>query len=401
MTQRGEQPAQRSRQPASERPARPIRIGLVGSGLMGAMHGEAYRRLELLSQTPPFALQRVASRNERTRDALASRFGWQEAVADWRAVTRSEDVDLVDICTPEDSHREVALDALAHGKHVFCEKPLAASEAEAREMAHAAQASGRVNMTGFVLRCWPALQRARELLESGRLGPAQRVRARYLIDGRTLLESSLRGLGSHVLDAASFLVGPVSAVCAVSRPVAEQPSIDAAVLGLLRFESGCLGSLELDREARGRVMDIGLTVECAHGSVTIGWKRREELEVVLDEQEGALAGAQRVTIAGQDPPPLAMFNGAGFGLDGLFVAQAKTLAAAVEGERVRYPDFDAGLHAAAVAEAAIASWESGAWVEVRTHQVGAEARAAADAQTGAGPGAGASSESGSTEVENG
>lgn len=353
--------------------ASPIRVGLVGSGLMGAMHSETYRRLEMLSQTPLFSLQRLASRNERTSGALASRFGWQQAVGDWRELTRAEDVDVIDICTPEDSHCEIALDALAHGKHVFCEKPLAACESDAREMVRAGQASGRVHMTGFVLRCWPALQRAREVLDSGQLGPAHRVRARYLIDGRTLLESSLRGLGSHVLDAASYLVGPVSAVCALSRPVADDPSIDAAVLGLLRFQSGCLGSLELDREARGQAMDIGLTVECAHGSLAVGWKRREELDVVLDEPAGALAGAQRITIAGQDPPPLAMFSGAGFGLDALFIAQAQALAAAISGADVSYPDFTAGLHAAAVGDAAIASWESGAWVQVQQDRVGEKA----------------------------
>jgi predicted dehydrogenase len=343
-------------------PQQPIRVGLIGSGLMGAMHSETYRRLDLLSESPAFALQRVASRNERTGAAMAARYGWQQAVGDWRAVTGADDVDVVDICTPEESHHEIALHALAHGKHVFCEKPLAPTEAQAREMLNAAKDSGRVHMTGFVLRHWPALHTARGLLDSGRLGAVQGVRARYLIDGRTLLESSLRGLGSHVLDAASYLVGPVSAICALSRAVAEQPSIDAAVRALLRFESGATGTLELDREARGQVMDIGFTVQCERGTVSLGWKRREEVDVILDQQDGELAGAQRITIAGQDPPPLALFNGAGFGLDSLFVVQAQALAGAISGEAVSYPDFGAGWRAAAVAEAAIASWETDAWV---------------------------------------
>lgn len=362
MTQTGESSSQQ-----------PIRVGLIGSGLMGAMHSETYRRLDLLSESQTFALQRVGSRNQDTGAALAARFGWQETVGDWHAVTRAEDVDVVDICTPEESHDEIALDALAHGKHVFCEKPLAPTQAQAWEMLRAARKSGRVHMTGFVLRHWPALHTARGLLDSGRLGAVQGVRARYLIDGRTLLESSLRGLGSHVLDAASFLVGPVSGICATSRPVAEQPSIDAAVRALLRFQSGVSGTLELDREARGQVMDIGFAVECERGAVSIGWKRREEVEVILDEQQGELAGAQRITIAGQDPPPIALFNGAGFGLDSLFVVQAQTLAKAISGEEVRYPDFGAGWQAAAVAEAAIASWESEAWVTVAGESAAASA----------------------------
>jgi predicted dehydrogenase len=362
MTEMAKRPS-----PPENRPA--LRVGVVGTGLMGAMHSAAFLRAELAADSPTFSLQRIAGRNPSTLETLASRFGWREAVRDWRAVTRADDIDVVDICTPEESHGEIALDALAHGKHVFCEKPLALSGLEAKEMLDAARTSANIHMTGFVLRYWPALQAASALLDSGRLGVAQRVRARYLIDSRTLLESSLRGLGSHVLDAAMYLVGPVSSVCAVSRPVEGQPSIDAAVLALLRFDSGCIGTLELDREARGRVMDLSVSIDCTNGSLAISWNRREELEVVLDEQESALAGPQRIVIGAQDPPPLALFNGAGFGLDTLFTAQAQTLAAAVCGQPARYPDFAAGWLAAAVSDAAMTSWDSDSWVAVKSEDV--------------------------------
>ena len=222
-------------------------------------------------------------------------------------------------------------------------------------------------MAGFVMRHWPALRTARALLERGALGPVRSVRAQYLIDSRTLLESGLRGLGSHLLDAAMHLAGPVASVCAMARPVDGHPETDGAVSALLRFASGAAGVLQVDREARGRPMDATLGIDCAEGSIEIGWSRREEVAIVRDGGlDGLGSGPVRIVTLAEETLPTVPFPGAGFGIADLFAAQALALSAAVSGDAPAYADFGDGFRVAAVSDAIREAWAGDGWVAVTT-----------------------------------
>ena len=163
-----------------------LRVGMVGYAFMGAAHSQAWRTVNHAFDLPLSAqMSVVCGRSTDAVAAAADKLGWAEHTTDWRSLVDRDDVDLIDICTPGDTHAEIALAALAAGKHVLCEKPLANTVAEAREMAAAAteaQARGVRTMCGFNYRRVPAVTLMREMIAAGRIGTVRHVRAACLQD---------------------------------------------------------------------------------------------------------------------------------------------------------------------------------------------------------------------------
>ena len=161
-----------------------LRVGMVGYAFMGAAHSQAWRTVNHAFDLPLSAqMSLICGRSDAGVAAAAAKLGWAEHTTDWRGVVAREDIDLVDICTPGDTHKEIALAALAAGKHVLCEKPLANSVAEAREMAAAAaeaETRGVRSMCGFNYRRVPAVALMRDLIGAGKIGTIRHVRAVYL-----------------------------------------------------------------------------------------------------------------------------------------------------------------------------------------------------------------------------
>ncbi|WP_280403753.1 Gfo/Idh/MocA family protein [Nocardia brasiliensis] len=175
-----------STQRPTSTPRRTLGIGLVGHAFMGRAHSHAWRSADAFFELPlrP-VLSALAGRDAARAAAAADQLGWAHAVGDWRQLLERDDVDLIDICTPGDSHAEIAIAALGAGKHVLCEKPLANTVAEAEAMAAAAEAAARNgvrSMVGFSYRRVPALALARNLVAQGRIGTVRHVRAQYLQD---------------------------------------------------------------------------------------------------------------------------------------------------------------------------------------------------------------------------
>lgn len=166
--------------------AGPLRVGMVGYAFMGGVHSHAWRsahRFFDLPLTPE--LTALAGRNASSVQAAADKMGWTSVETDWRRLIERDDIDLIDICTPGDTHAEIAIAALQAGKHVLCEKPLANSVAEAEEMtraASAAAADGVMAMCGFTYRRTPALALFRQMVRDGKVGTIRQVRAQYLQD---------------------------------------------------------------------------------------------------------------------------------------------------------------------------------------------------------------------------
>src|SRR5689334_14101081 len=231
-----------------------MRVAMIGYGFMGAAHSQGWRvapRFFDLPATPDMAL--VVGRDAAGVAAAAERWGWGESATDWRDAIRRDDIDVVDICTPGDSHAEIAIAALEAGKHVLCEKPLANTVEEAEQMTAAAEraaADGVRAMVGFTYRRVPAIALARRLVAEGRIGEVRHVRAQYLQDWLAdpsgpmswRLEKDKAGsgalgdIGAHIVDLTQFITGDtIATVSGVletfvhQRPVA--PDGTGALLG--------------------------------------------------------------------------------------------------------------------------------------------------------------------------
>lgn len=374
--------------PAPDTPGKPsLRIGMVGYAFMGAAHSQGWRtagRVFDLPRTP--ALAAICGRDATAVRAAAERHGWASAETDWRALIERDDIDLVDICTPGDSHAEIALAALAAGKHVLCEKPLANSVEEAEAMTAAAEqayARGQLAMVGFNYRRVPATALARSMVAEGRLGRLRHVRVTYLQDWlvdpqfpltwrlrKELAGSGALGdLGAHIIDLAQYLTGerlsgvsaltetfvrerplPGGAVKGLSAVSAEaatgQVTVDDAAVFTGRFPSGALASFEATRYATGRKNALRIELNGEHGSLAFDLERLNELSYHDGTEPGGRAGFRRILVTEPDHPYLDAWwpPGHGLGYEHTFVHQARDLVHAVAEGRQPEPSFADGLH---------------------------------------------------------
>ena len=226
-----------------------IGIGMLGYAFMGKAHTNALKKLPYMMY-PPIARPRLAGICGRSQSAVeeaAKRYGYDRAYTDWRRMIRSKHVQVFDNGGPNDAHAAPSIYAAEHGKHVFCEKPLARTAAEARKMLDAVQAAGVRHMVAFNYRFVPAIVQLRKLIESGKLGRIFHFRAVYLqewiidpnfpkiwrLDKKVAGSGALGDLGAHVIDLARFLVGEPARVSAMTKTFIEQrPLPDAAAPAL-------------------------------------------------------------------------------------------------------------------------------------------------------------------------
>jgi predicted dehydrogenase len=378
----------------------PIRIGLIGAGSIARAHAIAYAsaRTYCGPEVPEARLVRLADVDEALAKAAAARLGFEAWTTDWEEVVASPDVDLVSIVTPNFLHAPMAIAAAAAGKHVFCEKPLAATAAEGERMYRAAAAAGIVHAVDFNYRKVPAVRFIARLVGEGRIGEVRQFRGVFLQDwgNEARLPRSwkfaaagagagaLAGVGSHVIDLARHLVGELERVAATTatwiaqRPVATTSRAFEAVRGeaatapvdvddsayfLGRFAGGAIGTFELSRCAPGRKNHLALEIHGSRGSIVYDYERANEVQVCLDD-DVATAGFRHVLMGpAQDDNALLAFPGLGVGFAESIVLQVRDLLVAVAGGPPMTPDFYDGWRALAVAEAVLAAADRG-WVTV-------------------------------------
>ncbi|WP_435282569.1 Gfo/Idh/MocA family protein [Streptomyces koelreuteriae] len=363
----------------------PLRVGMVGYAFMGAAHSQGWRTAGRVFDLPLNPVRAaICGRDAAAARAAADRHGWASVETDWRALVERDDIDLVDICTPGDSHAEIALAALAAGKHVLCEKPLANTVEEAASMERAAeeaQARGQVAMVGFNYRRVPATALARRMVVEGRLGRLRHVRVSYLQDWlvdpdfpltwRLRREQagsgSLGDLGAHIIDLAQYLTGErlagvsaltetfvrerplptgaTSGLAAVSSAGTGQVTVDDAALFTARFPSGALASFEATRYATGRKNALRIELNGERGSLAFDLERLNELSFHDGTEPGAEAGFRRILVTEPDHPYLDAWwpPGHGLGYEHTFVHQARDLVHAVAEGRRPEPSFADGL----------------------------------------------------------
>jgi predicted dehydrogenase len=380
-----------------------IRVGMIGYKFMGKAHSHAYRDLPMFfPETLKPVMKAVCGRDEKGVSAAAKQFGWESYVTDWRELVKRDDIDLIDINAPSDAHKEIALAAAAAGKHLFCEKPLALTLADSREMLEAAEKAGVKHMVGFNYRFAPAVQLAKKLVEEGRLGRIYHFRAWFLQDWivdptfplvwrlqKEVAGSGSHGdLGAHLIDLAHFLVGDMTEVIGMSETfVKERPlpasmtglsaqgskdgpmgqvTVDDATLFMSRFANGALGSFEATRFASGHRCTNSFEINGSKGSVKFDFERMNELQVYFTDDAEDVQGFRRVLAT--DPahayaqawwPP-----GHTIGYEHTFIHEVVELMEAFRENRQPVPNFVDGVKCQAVLEAVERSVEERRWVSI-------------------------------------
>ena len=360
-----------------------LNVGLLGAGFIGTFHSYALRLQPLIKEAPKASLRLklVADRDQKARDTLIKRFGWEKGVDDWRTVLDA-DIDIFVNAGPNVLHAEPSITALKSGKAVFCEKPLAMDAAEAFEMWKAAAEAKAIHQAAFVYRFVPALRYARELIQSGAIGEVTHFRSEYLmsnylqpgLDFSWRLDKKIAGtgtfgdLGAHHIDLARFLVGEISEVAAIGRTVVPQVAgkkveVDDAFVSILQFASGPIGVIQASRVAGGHGHTSAIQIDGTKGSIRYDVARLNEIEIA----DGLASGFRTVQVIKEEHPFSDFWWEGGvqgshpIGWVECFVQQMTHFVEAVLGTHQVSPlaaTFEDGYRAVEIADTMIRSWQS-------------------------------------------
>ena len=385
-----------------------LRVGMVGHAFMGAAHSQAWRTASRFFDLPLNPRMVAVCGRDSTRVLqAAARLGWESTETDWTRMVARDDIDLVDICTPGNTHVDIAVSALEAGKHVLCEKPLANTVAEAESMAAAAEraaAHGVRSMVGFTYRRVPAIALARRLVEQGRIGEIRHVRAQYLQDWLAdpsapmtwRLEKEKAGsgalgdIGAHIVDLTQHITGEqiVTVNGLLETFVHHRPLADSATGGLLggdavtgpgvgtgdvtvddtavflaRFGSGAVGVFEASRFATGRKNAIRIEINGSKGSLAFDFEDMNVLQFFDAEEPSETAGFRRILVTEPQHPYVGSWwpPGHGLGYEHGFTHQVVDLVTAISRGEQPLPSFADGLQVQRVLAAVESSSHAGSW----------------------------------------
>ena len=383
--------------------SKPLNIGLVGYGFMGRTHSNAYRQVNKFFQLEHQpVLKACCARKEDKIKAFAENWGWESYETDWRKLIARKDIDLIDIGSPNNTHKEIALAAAKAGKMILCEKPLAMTVAEATEMTEAIEKAGVANMVWFNYRRVPAISLAKQIVDENRIGRPFHYRATYLQDwtiaedvpqggaGLWRLDAEVAGSGvtgdllAHSIDTAMWLNGPITSVTAATETFVKervhqetgkkQPvGIDDACMFLARFANGSMGTFESTRYARGRKNFNTFELNGAGGSVYFDLEDPQILQFFeyRDPESGQkaashLTGWRKIHVTNGEHPYMDKWwvPGCTIGYEHTFTnALADFLKGLETGQPVQ-PDFRSALQTQKVCDAVLLSAKEKKWVEI-------------------------------------
>jgi predicted dehydrogenase len=371
-----------------------LRIGVIGIGFMGKAHAFGYTTAARVFDLPfELELRTIADINDEAAAKAAAALGFSRATSDWRSLVADPDIDVVNITAPNALHKEMALAAIAAGKHVYCEKPLAPLAVDARKMTEAAESAGVRTQVGFNYLCNPMLGLARDMIAAGELGEIRGYRGvhaeDYMADSAGPFTfrhdpaggGALADIGSHALATAEFLMGaaagPITRVMGdCVTMIAERPDgkggkrrveVDDVGRAFLRFASGATGSIEGSWIATGRKMQHDFEVYGTKGALAFSQERFNELHFFSTDDRRGRQGFRRIEAA-PDHPPYGLFcvaPGHQLGFNDLKAIEAAGFLDAVAGSRPEPFNFRAGLRIQTLVETIHASSRAGAWKEVR------------------------------------
>ncbi len=372
---------------------RALRIGLVGYGFMGRAHSNAYKRVNDffdLQYRP--VLKAVCGRNRDNLEQFGAQWGYESIEADWTALVRRPDIDVIDIASPNHTHAEIASAAASAGKIVLCEKPLARDLTDAARMVEAVEYARVPNMVWYNYRRVPAVTLAKQLIDEGRLGRIFHYRTKFLQDwtmsrdlpqgGQALwrLDAEAAGSGvtgdllAHCIDTAIWLNGPVHQVTATTETFikerrhqksgqVEPVRIDDASAFLARFDNGCLGTFEATRFARGHKALYTFEVNGESGSLAWDLHDLHRLQFFDHRDESKLRGWRSIHVTDGDHPYMSHWwvPGLQIGYEHTFIHQMADFLQSIASGTPITPSFRDALATEKVTSAVLKSARSGKW----------------------------------------
>lgn len=371
-----------------------LNIGLIGGGFMGRTHSNGYNRIRNffpdLAFTP--VLKAVCFRNETKLKAFAEQWGYESTETDWRKLIERDDIDAVDICTPNDTHAEIAIAAAKAGKMILCEKPLARNLEESQVMVDAIEAAGVKNTVWYNYRRIPAVTLAKNIIESGKLGKIYHYRANFLQDwtinenlpqgGEALwrMDAAVAGSGvvgdllSHCVDTAIWLNGGIKEVSGMTETFVkermhqltgkvEQVHIDDACSFFCKFNNGSLGLFESTRYARGHKALYTFEINGANASIRWDLHDLNRLEFFDNGDESNLRGWRSIHVTDGEQPYMNKWwvPGLGIGYEHSFVHQVADFLKSLETGEPCSPTFKEALETQKVCQAVLDSAATRSW----------------------------------------
>ena len=374
-----------------------ISVGLIGYGFMGRTHSNAYCKVNHFFDVPyEPELKVVCGLEAEVAQAFAEKWGYQSSTTDWHKVIEDDDIDLVDICVPNNVHAEIAIAAAKAGKAILCEKPLALNVAQAREMVEAVDKAGVANLVSFNYRRVPAVTLAKQFIDEGRLGRIFHYRANFLQDwtisadvpqgGDATWRLYVKAAGSgvtgdllaHCIDTAMWHNGYISSVCAMTETFVkerkhaetgkvEPVGIDDACTFLCRFENGSLGNFESTRYARGHKALYTFEINGEHAS--IGWDLHDlhRLSWFDHRDESIARGWRSIHVTDGDMPYMDKWwvPGLQIGYEHTFVHQIADFLANLAAGKPTSPSFREALATQQVCEAVLHSAKKNSWENIQ------------------------------------
>ena len=369
-----------------------LRVAMIGYGFMGKVHSHAWRSVnKFFPDAPEVELSVICGRNKEALEAAKNQFGWNSAETDWKKVVANQDIDVIDICTAGDTHKEIAIAALAAGKHVICEKPLANNVSEATEMeaaAISARAKGVRSMVAFNYRRVPALAYAKKLISEGVLGQIYHVRANYLqdwiidpefplvwrLDKNTAGSGALGDIGAHIIDASYFLTNnKILSVSGQLKTFIEERPLPGQYTGLVasgsngrgkvtvddtafftaNFENGAVGVFEATRFAAGRKNAMSIEINGSKGSLYFNFEDMNQLLYHDHREPAETSGFKKILATDANHPYVAAWWPPGhlIGYEHTFTHEIFDFITSIKDGKDPSPSFTEGLYVQKVLDA--------------------------------------------------
>ncbi len=379
-----------------------LNVAMIGYKFMGKAHSNAYRQVaRMMHPAAEPVMKLLVGRTPDALQAAATEYGWEKIETDYHKAVRRKEINIVDVTTTNDVHKEVVLAALKAGKHVFCEKPLAMNLKDALKMAETAEAAGVKHMVNFNYRFCPAVALAKQLIDEGRIGRIFHWRGSYLQDWIIdpsfplvwRLDKNVAGSGSHgdlnahTIDLALWLVGDISEVNATmetfvkQRPKQAQTTggltaaagegmgevtVDDAVISLVRFDNGAIGTFEASRFAAGHKNGLSFEINGDKGSLRFDFERMNELEYFNREDPAHAQGFRTILATESIHPYLQAWWPPGhvIGYEHGFTHSIYSFIEHIVNDTPASPDFWAGAKVNAVLDAMVKSSDTRKWIGV-------------------------------------
>ncbi|MGI6113338.1 MAG: Gfo/Idh/MocA family protein [Mahellales bacterium] len=384
-----------------------MNIGLIGYRFMGKAHSFGIDAAPFFFKNDIQPVKKViCGRTEHLVKQAAEDFGWDEYCTDWKEVIDREDIDIIDIATPTNLHKDIAIAAAKAGKHIFCEKPIALNAQEAKEMLDAVEKAGVVHMLGHNYRRVPAIALAKKMIDEGKLGEIYHFRGVYLQDWimdpdfpvTWQLDKKIAGAGphtdlnSHVVDLARYLVGELDEVVGMEKTfITRRPkaavgeklntmltadgkveteyvdvNVDDTTAFLAKFSNGALGTFEASRFAGGRKNHERIEINGSKGTLVFNFERMNELEFWSKEEEPEVQGFKTIMVTEGCHPYISAWWPPGhiIGYENTFVNQFADFFKCIKDNAKASPDFYDGWKNAQVLDAVTRSIKSLTWEKV-------------------------------------